>query len=41
MRTFGLIGKHLTHSFSPAYFAGKFEKEGITDFVINCFLCQT
>jgi len=37
MRTFGLIGKHLTHSFSPAYFAGKFEKEGITDCCYQLF----
>ncbi len=26
---YGLIGYPLTHSFSPAYFAGKFAKEGI------------
>lgn len=31
MRQFGLIGYPLTHSFSPAYFAQKFEKEHITD----------
>ncbi|MCA6365346.1 MAG: shikimate dehydrogenase [Bacteroidetes bacterium] len=31
MRKFGLIGFPLTHSFSPHYFAGKFEREGITD----------
>lgn len=29
MRTFGLIGKKLDHSFSPSYFAQKFEKESI------------
>lgn len=29
MKTFGLIGRHLTHSFSPTYFQEKFEKEGI------------
>jgi len=29
MRTFGLIGFPLTHSFSPRYFKEKFEKEGI------------
>jgi len=29
MRTFGLIGYPLTHSFSPGYFKEKFEKEGI------------
>ena len=31
MRKFGLIGKHLPHSFSAKYFNGKFEREGITD----------
>lgn len=31
MRRFGLIGKSLSHSFSPDYFSTKFEKEGITD----------
>lgn len=31
MRKFGLIGYPLKHSFSPGYFADKFEKEGITD----------
>jgi shikimate dehydrogenase len=31
MRKFGLIGFPLTHSFSPQYFADKFEREGITD----------
>jgi shikimate dehydrogenase len=29
MRRYGLIGYPLNHSFSPAYFADKFEKEGI------------
>ncbi|MCP4439416.1 MAG: shikimate dehydrogenase [Aureispira sp.] len=29
MRTFGLIGRKLSHSFSPKYFAQKFNKEGI------------
>lgn len=29
MRTFGLIGFPLSHSFSPGYFADKFEKENI------------
>lgn len=28
-RQFGLIGKSLKHSFSPKYFAAKFEREGI------------
>jgi shikimate dehydrogenase len=31
MRTFGLIGKSLSHSFSARYFNEKFYKEGITD----------
>lgn len=31
MRTFGLIGFPLTHSFSPDYFAKKFDREGIRD----------
>jgi shikimate dehydrogenase len=31
MRTFGLIGHPLTHSFSKRYFTEKFEREGIAD----------
>lgn len=31
MRKFGLIGRHLPHSFSGRYFTGKFEREGIED----------
>jgi shikimate dehydrogenase len=31
MRLFGLIGYPLEHTFSPSYFAKKFEREGITD----------
>lgn len=31
MRTFGLIGFPLSHSFSKGYFTDKFEKEGITN----------
>lgn len=31
MRKFGLIGFPLSHSFSPAYFAEKFAKEGISN----------
>lgn len=31
MKTFGLIGKKLGHSFSKKYFTEKFDKEGITD----------
>ena len=35
MKTYGLIGYPLTHSFSVKYFAGKFAEEGITDTVYN------
>ena len=35
MRTFGLIGFPLTHSFSVKYFAEKFASEGIKDCVYN------
>ena len=31
MKTFGLIGKNLSHSFSSRYFNEKFYKEGVTD----------
>lgn len=31
MKTYGLIGFPLTHSFSQKYFTGKFQQEGITD----------
>ncbi|MCQ2263384.1 MAG: shikimate dehydrogenase [Bacteroidales bacterium] len=31
MRTYGLVGFPLEHSFSPDYFQQKFEKEGIAD----------
>ncbi|MEL6389843.1 MAG: shikimate dehydrogenase [Bacteroidota bacterium] len=31
MRKFGLIGYPLSHSFSPGYFAARFEREGIDD----------
>lgn len=37
MRRFGLIGFPLTHSFSPQYFADKFEREGITDAAYQLF----
>jgi shikimate dehydrogenase len=37
MRTFGLIGFPLTHSFSPDYFAKKFSREGITDQIYKSF----
>jgi shikimate 5-dehydrogenase len=29
MKQYGLIGKHLSHSFSPAFFAKFFQKQGI------------
>ena len=29
MKQYGLIGKSLSHSFSPKYFAKKFSREGI------------
>jgi shikimate dehydrogenase len=31
MRSYGLIGKPLTHSFSKRYFSEKFERESILD----------
>jgi len=37
MKRFGLIGQHLQHSFSPAYFANKFKQEGIWDAVYELF----
>ena len=37
MRTFGLIGFPLTHSFSVKYFAEKFSREGIADCVYENF----
>jgi shikimate dehydrogenase len=37
MRTFGLIGFPLTHSFSVRYFADKFSREGISDCVYENF----
>jgi shikimate dehydrogenase len=37
MRRFGLIGFPLTHSFSPAYFQDKFQKEGLTDYRYEAF----
>ena len=35
MRTFGIIGFPLSHSFSQRYFTQKFEQEGITDAGFN------
>lgn len=37
MRTFGIIGFPLSHSFSQRYFTEKFEKEGIKDAVFKNF----
>lgn len=37
MRTFGLIGYPLSHSFSQKYFTEKFEREKITDAVYKLF----
>jgi shikimate dehydrogenase len=37
MKTFGLIGQHLQHSFSPTYFANKFKQEDIVDCVYELF----
>ena len=31
IKTYGIIGKSLTHSFSPSYFKEKFERENIQD----------
>ncbi|MBK9257498.1 MAG: shikimate dehydrogenase [Saprospiraceae bacterium] len=40
MRTFGIIGFPLTHSFSPTYFAKKFMEENITDAEYRIFSIQ-
>jgi shikimate dehydrogenase len=37
VRTFGIIGYPLGHSFSPGYFKNKFEREGITDASYSAF----
>ncbi len=37
MRQYGLIGQTLTHTFSPAWFAEKFRKEGILDAQYDAF----
>ena len=37
MRTFGLIGYPLTHSFSKKYFTEKFLQEGLTECVYENF----
>jgi len=41
MRTFGLIGKKLTHSFSKRYFTEKFEKENIQNTTYELFELPT
>jgi shikimate dehydrogenase len=37
MNLFGLIGFPLAHSFSPAYFKDKFQREGLTDYRYEAF----
>lgn len=37
MATFGLIGRHLGHSFSRRYFTEKFLREGLTDHAYQLF----
>lgn len=37
MRKFGIIGRSLSHSFSPAYFAEKFFREGLTGYAYNAY----
>lgn len=37
MHTYGLIGRSLSHSFSPRYFAEKFEREGIANAEYRAF----
>ena len=41
MRTFGLIGKTLKHSFSQKYFNDKFKKEGISGCEYNLYEIQS
>jgi shikimate dehydrogenase len=38
MKQFGLIGKQLSHSFSPAFFADYFQKQGIDAHYARCEL---
>ncbi len=37
MRTYGLIGQSLKHSFSADYFNSKFQREGMTDYCYELF----
>jgi shikimate dehydrogenase len=41
MKTYGLIGFPLTHSFSKKYFADKIEREGITEAFFDLFPLNT
>ncbi|WP_052596870.1 shikimate dehydrogenase [Aureispira sp. CCB-QB1] len=41
MKKFGLIGRHLQHSFSPAYFAHKFKQAAIIDCTYELFPLAT
>lgn len=41
MKKYGLIGKNLTHTFSPAFFKKKFEEENITDASYTAFDLDT
>lgn len=41
MRTYGIIGYPLSHSFSQRYFTHKFEQEGIGDAVFKNFAIQS
>ncbi len=40
MRRFGLIGYPLSHSFSPAFFAEKFAREGIVDCTYEAYAIE-
>lgn len=41
MRKFGLIGRHLPHSFSGRYFTGKFRREGIENCRYDLYEMET
>jgi shikimate dehydrogenase len=41
MKTYGIIGFPLTHSFSQKYFTEKIESNGIADAVFNCYPLTT
>ena len=40
LKTYGIIGYPLSHSFSKKYFTEKFEKEKITDCEFNAFAIE-